>query len=409
METGRRPRRTVVPGYVKVRKLGDGSQAQVFEMVRRNDGDNDGIGAERFAVKVYRGEHAQRSLQTELRLLLGLQGHGSIVRLVEYFDANPNLSALVLELCETDLYELHSQGNLSQSEVIQITRGALSGLKHVHNLEIVHRDVKPENIGVAADGTARLIDFGVAASLDDAEEMNRRCGSLEYLAPEMFNKKHYGLPVDMFAFGATLYYVLGKQHPLATPGMPYEAAAALSRRYTISYGRSFDHVDKDSIDLISWLLHPCDTWRPEASFAFTCPPYAPSSPDDINPGVPSFESQLQFGVNAEMCPPSPPQQAHELDAFFPYRKLVPAGTRLGTFDSNISTADALPLVKKGEGDGSAERRLSKLERTIYSAQVADEIHGTSFNDRVRRKLLDEVRKSRPLEGTSRASPESIMH
>eukprot|EP00928_Gymnodinium_smaydae_P056863 TRINITY_DN4016_c0_g1_i10.p1 TRINITY_DN4016_c0_g1~~TRINITY_DN4016_c0_g1_i10.p1 ORF type:complete len:408 (+),score=55.98 TRINITY_DN4016_c0_g1_i10:120-1343(+) len=407
METGRRTRRMVVPGYIKVKKLGNGSQARVFEMARRNNRENDITGAERFAVKIFFGERAQRSLQTELHLLTTLQGHGNIVRMVEHFDT-PDLSALVLEICETDLFALHSRSDFSQNDFVRVTRGVLSGLEHMHKHKIVHRDVKPENIAIVADGSARLIDFGIAVSLLDTDGIRKRRGSLEYLAPEVFNKDLYGLEIDMFAFGVTCYYVLSKQHPLAIPEITYELAAEQSRRYSLSFGSSFNDVSKDTIDLISWLMHPCEAWRPDASFALTCPPYAPCSLGETNDAVPSFESQLQLrGV--EMHPPPPPQQIYAL----------PKTTMLGTGDdadvrcegpfSNVATAEALLVVKAGDVDDSQARKPCKLERAIYSAQLADTCHATSFFLHARRKMLDEVRTSSILDAMPRVAPESIIH
>eukprot|EP00928_Gymnodinium_smaydae_P044141 TRINITY_DN29463_c0_g1_i1.p1 TRINITY_DN29463_c0_g1~~TRINITY_DN29463_c0_g1_i1.p1 ORF type:complete len:328 (+),score=21.77 TRINITY_DN29463_c0_g1_i1:66-1049(+) len=308
MDTGCRWKPSDVPGYIMLKKLGDGGQASVFQAARISDIEDEPNGSERVAVKIFHGDNAQRSCQTELRHLVAVQGHCNIVRLVECFDFHPTLNALVLELCETDLEVLCSQSDISESEAIRITRGALSGLEHMHKHGIVHRDVKPENISMAYDGSARLIDFGVAACVSNAKEMSRRRGSFEYMAPELFNKELYGVAVDMFAFGATLYFVLGKRRPLAIQGMTYEAAAAQSRSYNISFGRKFRHVSKDSTSLILWLMHPCDTWRPDASFALTCPPYAPSLQDDHQHEVRSFETRLESRVVAEVHPTPPLQQ-----------------------------------------------------------------------------------------------------
>eukprot|EP00928_Gymnodinium_smaydae_P056866 TRINITY_DN4016_c0_g1_i4.p1 TRINITY_DN4016_c0_g1~~TRINITY_DN4016_c0_g1_i4.p1 ORF type:complete len:409 (+),score=56.48 TRINITY_DN4016_c0_g1_i4:120-1346(+) len=408
METGRRTRRMVVPGYIKVKKLGNGSQARVFEMARRNNRENDITGAERFAVKIFFGERAQRSLQTELHLLTTLQGHGNIVRMVEHFDT-PDLSALVLEICETDLFALHSRSDFSQNDFVRVTRGVLSGLEHMHKHKIVHRDVKPENIAIVADGSARLIDFGIAVSLLDTDGIRKRRGSLEYLAPEVFNKDLYGLEIDMFAFGVTCYYVLSKQHPLAIPEITYELAAEQSRRYSLSFGSSFNDVSKDTIDLISWLMHPCDAWRPDASFVLTCPPYAPCSLCENDDVVLSFEMQLHLRGAIEVHLAPPPQQTRKLVATTPLGTADNADLCLEVPDSNVSTADTLPVVNASDLDESQPRKPCKLERAIYSAQLADTCHATSFFLHARRKMLDEVRTSSILDAMPRVAPESIIH
>eukprot|EP00928_Gymnodinium_smaydae_P065503 TRINITY_DN48632_c0_g1_i1.p1 TRINITY_DN48632_c0_g1~~TRINITY_DN48632_c0_g1_i1.p1 ORF type:complete len:342 (-),score=37.27 TRINITY_DN48632_c0_g1_i1:124-1149(-) len=296
-----------VPGYVMLKMIGDGGQARVYKAAR---GDTNGIetsGSDRFAVKVYHGEHAQRSFQRELRCLSSLERHGNIVRLVESFEGKHSVWALVLELCGKDMQVLPFCRNLSEDDVVTIMRGALSGLTHMHNSDIVHRDVKPEHIAVVGRDSARLLDFVCASRLTDTDEMKKRFGSLSFMAPELFVAATYGLPVDMFAFGASLYYALGKQFPLATPGMTYEAAAAMLQSYTISFGGNFDHVCNDSMKMMLSLMHPCPTCRPIASFALTCPPFAPLRHREGHSSSSSSEIQLQSGT----IEPFPPYQARE--------------------------------------------------------------------------------------------------
>eukprot|EP00928_Gymnodinium_smaydae_P083931 TRINITY_DN6717_c0_g1_i4.p1 TRINITY_DN6717_c0_g1~~TRINITY_DN6717_c0_g1_i4.p1 ORF type:complete len:264 (+),score=28.98 TRINITY_DN6717_c0_g1_i4:408-1199(+) len=186
-------------------------------------------------------------------------------------------------------------------------------LEYVHALEIVHRDVKPENVGIASDDTARLIDFGTAAWLSDTTEMSKRCGTLGYMAPELFFHDTHGLPVDAFALGATFFFVLSKQYALAPPGMTYEYVAKKMKHYSVTFGSEFSHVSADSKELILWLLHPCDSWRPDARRVLARPPFttAYSTSEDMHV-MPSFESQLQAaGCGGMLMEPSSHSRAEQ--------------------------------------------------------------------------------------------------
>eukprot|EP00928_Gymnodinium_smaydae_P055135 TRINITY_DN3873_c2_g1_i1.p1 TRINITY_DN3873_c2_g1~~TRINITY_DN3873_c2_g1_i1.p1 ORF type:complete len:286 (-),score=45.10 TRINITY_DN3873_c2_g1_i1:93-950(-) len=265
-----------VPGYVLMKKLAEGLQGKVFAAVRGNDAGNDLNGtAEQVALKMYHGEEAGQSFQREVRILKALQGHYNIVRLLACFEGTQGPIA-AFELCKTDLHTYSSRRRLSEVDAVSIMRGAIHALEYVHALEIVHRDVKPENIAIAGDDSPRLIDFGTATWLSDEIELENRCGSPGYMAPELFVDEEYGSPVDVFALGATFYFVLGRQYAIAALDMSYEDLKAHMKRYRIAFGRNFRHVSDACKDLILWLMHPCDSWRPDTRLALACPPFVAS-------------------------------------------------------------------------------------------------------------------------------------
>lgn len=106
-------------------------------------------------------------------------------------------------------------------EAADLTTRALKGLGALHRLAIVHRDIKPDNLHLGADGRLRLLDLGVAASdgQDAAETFNEinNPGTPSYMAPELFGGTGVATAAneasDLYAVGVSLYHLLTRKYP----------------------------------------------------------------------------------------------------------------------------------------------------------------------------------------------------
>ncbi|MDH6132574.1 serine/threonine protein kinase [Kitasatospora sp. MAA4] len=117
----------------------------------------------------------------------------------------------------------------------RILAGVLAGLAHLHGAGWLHGDLKPANVLLCADGTARLADFGLAAELDGTHAYLPQFGSTDYLPPERWTEHSTaaGSPVrptaDLWAFGITAHLVLtGGRHPFPGAGQQPRQAAVLA-------------------------------------------------------------------------------------------------------------------------------------------------------------------------------------
>lgn len=132
--------------------------------------------------------------------------------IVQVFDVGEDPAAggpfLVLEYVKgtTLKHVLRDKGPLPAEELVDIARQVAHAIDLAHEREIIHRDVKPDNILVTEDGRAKLADFGVARLPDAAlTKEGQFLGTPCYAAPETLTAGKYGPRTDLFSFAAVLY------------------------------------------------------------------------------------------------------------------------------------------------------------------------------------------------------------
>ncbi|MGD2157935.1 MAG: serine/threonine-protein kinase, partial [Anaerolineales bacterium] len=149
-------------------------------------------------------------LETEGRARL-LQEAKSIAQLnhpniVTVYDAGEMDKApfIVMELIEGE--SLHTRPPKDLKDLVRIASQICQALEHAHERGIVHRDLKPENVLIDAEGSAKLMDFGIARSM--ASRMTQEGlieGTVFYMAPELALGKEYDGRADLYALGVMLY------------------------------------------------------------------------------------------------------------------------------------------------------------------------------------------------------------
>jgi hypothetical protein len=158
-------------------------------------------------------QHAAR-FEIEARLLSSLR-HPRVVRVVDFFQ-DPTGQYLVMELVEgTDLGRLLKSrgGGLPLEDAIVYVSQACDALHYVHDQHIVHRDVKPQNLILSADGIV-LVDFGIARELSEQGEGTVGIGTPRYMAPEVFAGGGVSPRSDVFGLAATLWTLLTGKPPV---------------------------------------------------------------------------------------------------------------------------------------------------------------------------------------------------
>ena len=217
---------TVLGGRYEIGELlGAGGMAEVYRA-------RDEVLGRDVAVKVFRISDLDAGGQRrtgEIRLLAGLSHAG----LVTVFDAGEDAGStyLVMELVEgTTLRRRLDSGPLTAEETARLGAELAGALAYVHSRGIVHRDVKPANILLAVDGTAKLTDFGVAKLLDGTRitTAGTTVGTPNYLSPEQTTGEPVSGASDVYSLGLVLLECL--TGTVAFPGHGVEAAVARLHR-----------------------------------------------------------------------------------------------------------------------------------------------------------------------------------
>jgi serine/threonine-protein kinase len=229
--------------YTLLEPLGEGGQGSVWKVL-----DPRGGGVER-ALKIVSlsetGPSAFDRARREARILAGAS-HPALVTCHGFFEERDGIVGLLMDLVPgRSLADALEARRLDRNQGLAVLGHLADALAYVHGAGLVHRDLKPENILLTDDfwtdamraGSVKLVDFGIAASADNATQLTRTgtvIGTLPYLAPELIDPATWGRTEgparDIFAFGVLACRLLLGRHPT---GLGFDASMIdYARAYT---------------------------------------------------------------------------------------------------------------------------------------------------------------------------------
>eukprot|EP01128_Nolandella_sp_AFSM9_P009339 TRINITY_DN5948_c0_g1_i1.p1 TRINITY_DN5948_c0_g1~~TRINITY_DN5948_c0_g1_i1.p1 ORF type:complete len:407 (-),score=52.85 TRINITY_DN5948_c0_g1_i1:115-1221(-) len=197
-----------VRDYVLSGQLGSGSHAVVWSGTHSASGKH-------FAVKemsLFSRTAAKRAAR-EIQLLRHFRGHDNIVVMQEAFTCDRrdgfDTVYIVLEVMETDLEQQIRSGPISYEHRQLFIYQLLRGLKAIHSAGVIHRDIKPQNVLINANGELRICDFGTGRGEDDSMSLSKtlldEVVTLYYRPPEgVLDPGSYSTSVDMWGVGCIL-------------------------------------------------------------------------------------------------------------------------------------------------------------------------------------------------------------
>ncbi|KAJ3069802.1 hypothetical protein HDU98_007151 [Podochytrium sp. JEL0797] len=200
---------------------------------------------EKVAVKIIDKEKLDpataKKLFREVRIMK-LLNHPHIVRLYEVIDT-PNELYLIMEYAAGgEIFDyLVAHGRMKEKEARRHFRQIISAIEYCHEMRIIHRDLKAENLLLDANMNIKIADFGFSNQFNPGECLNTWCGSPPYAAPELFQGKEYlGPEVDIWSLGVVLYVLVCGALPFDGSTLPKLRARVLAGAYKVPFYMSTD-------------------------------------------------------------------------------------------------------------------------------------------------------------------------
>ena len=220
----------LIGAYRLVRQLARGGQGVVWLAERA-----DGLLERAVAIKLPLGLAHRRGLAERLareRAILGRLEHPHIARLYDAGVAASGEPYLAMEFVDgrpIDTYVIDER--LDTRAVVRLVLQVASAVAYAHSALVIHRDLKPSNVLVDREGRVRLLDFGIAALMDEGgderdglTEDGGRALTLAYASPEQVERRPLGVATDIYSLGVLTFELLAGRRPY---DLPRDTAAAL--------------------------------------------------------------------------------------------------------------------------------------------------------------------------------------
>ena len=237
--------------YQIIKLLGKGSFGKVYLGLQRLT--NRLVAIKCLEKDHFKDESTKRKILSEVRILKKLLGHPNIVKLLEVFENKKYVFFITEYATNGDLLK-HTKANnaIPENDAKYMFYQIAMGIKYMHQQNIVHRDIKLDNILIDEYNRCKICDFGVSRQITPKESINEQCGTPAYLAPEIIKDQGYsGYGADIWSLGVLLFSLLTNQ-------MPFKASTLDELHEKICIGR-FEFPDTPKLssnvkNLISKML-----------------------------------------------------------------------------------------------------------------------------------------------------------
>lgn len=262
--------RLILPSFNQdfsiVQEIGGGSHSTVYLAIHNYTGV-------KYAIKAINKEDFDQSSRThdslanEISIMRKLS-HPLIVNLYFIYEDQTHIYFVLDYVPGGNLFQrIIQKGNFSEDSTCKIMKNLLQGLQYIHSLDLIYRDLKPQNIlldSETCDFTLKISNFSLVCETLDSQ--NHRCGSPGYVAPEILKKKPYTKKADIFSAGIIMFTLLSGRAPFAGK-RPGEILLKNKECKIFFQDKYWKNVSKDGIDCLLKLIDADPEFRPYASEA----------------------------------------------------------------------------------------------------------------------------------------------
>ncbi|EPS66153.1 hypothetical protein M569_08620 [Genlisea aurea] len=146
---------------------------------------------------------------------------------------------------------------LAVKQALDVARG----MEYVHGLNLIHRDLKSDNLLISADKSIKIADFGVARIEVQTEGMTPETGTYRWMAPEMIQHRPYTQKVDVYSFGIVLW-------ELVTGMVPFQNMSAVQAAFAVVNKGVRPAIPPDCLPTLSWIMTLCWDGNPDVRPSF---------------------------------------------------------------------------------------------------------------------------------------------
>lgn len=246
----------LITQYYRVGKvLGKGAFGKVNLAIDRSNGK---LVAIKSLNKHYLSDNSSKTKVMQEVAILQRISHKNIVWMRDNFETESHI-IFVMELCAGGdlLNYVRKRRKLPENTAKVIFKQVLLGLKYCHENNILHRDIKLDNILLDSKGEVKIGDFGVSKIVKDGEIMTDQWGTPAYIAPEILVDEGYtGFCIDIWSAGVVLYAMLYGTVPFKAHNMKDLHKSIIMAKYSLK-----DTISEQAMDLIKNILEPDPTLR----------------------------------------------------------------------------------------------------------------------------------------------------
>ncbi|CAK4069406.1 unnamed protein product [Aphanomyces euteiches] len=284
--------------YDKIRELGRGSHGEAILVQHQTT-------KELAVAKSIRIGRDDSQAVEEAQLLQSLN-HPNIIRFIRIVhEPNARLSWLIMEYADGgDLSAFTAQSQpkceqpLHDCEIMRIFIQVCLALAYLHSKNILHRDIKPQNVFLNGQGIVKLGDFGIAKALSHTLDVAQtQIGTPLYLSPEICQGDDYNAKSDMWGLGCILYELITLKSPFYAKSMPL----IVTKITKATPDPLPSHVPSEIQQLVGLLLSKAPEQRPSASEALALP--------DVQTYLMQFASNLPCQPKRSVAPFPPPRSS----------------------------------------------------------------------------------------------------
>lgn len=215
-------------------------------------------------------------IQRELDIHSQLK-HPNIVEIVDHFEDDMYIYIILEYMVKGDLFDLlYSNGGgermVDEEEAKRYIYCIARGLEYIHSKQIIHRDIKLENLLVDEFDNVKLGDFGWSIKKKDLDPLEMKdnkggeiksvCGTKEYMSPELFKGDSYDEKIDIWSLGIVMYELLTGDVPYKKKLMKHDH---IFKKHIVNFKVKYpDFISGEAVNLMKQLLNKDPKLRPNA-------------------------------------------------------------------------------------------------------------------------------------------------